>query len=180
MRGALLVLLALLVLSLSLLERGEPLAQRADALDVSPLPEQAPACQVSRREAQTRAQWLAAAADASWERVPFDCAEAPNAVLRSSEAEVCYDIAGDREGVQRLAAKRRSFEAELTRRFRRARLLLELARRRGDLMGMRREITTLLALSSQTGPAGRAYRSLLERLDRAAEAQLLDAKKGAD
>jgi hypothetical protein len=128
--------------------------------------------------APERAQNLELLANASWERVPFDTSEAPVAVLRAAESETCYRVAGDREGAQRAAFMRELFEAELARRFRRAKLVLEVARRRGDFPAVRHEIGDLLALSSQIGV--HPYRTWLERLDRAAEAELLEAKAQED
>jgi hypothetical protein len=149
----------------------EPRTELAD-----PLPPEEPRCRVAQQNALARARTLEVLAGAGWERLPFDAREAPQATLRIAESNACYRAVGDRESVQRSAIKQGIYQADLARRWNRARLLLELARRAGDAAAMRQEIATLLALSSQGGPSARAYREHLETLDRAAEGFLLEAK----
>jgi len=169
------------VVALALLQRPEAdgATQDAGALE-GPLPAESAACRVAPEGALARAISLEALADASWERVPFDRREAPQAVLRSREAEACFRSASEREGAQRAALKSRTFGSDLMRRWARAKLLLELARRREDATGMRREIAVLLALSSQAGPSLDGFRRHLVELDRAAEARLFEAKAKED
>jgi hypothetical protein len=147
---------------------------------VDPLPIASPRCRVNEERALARAQALEGLGDASWERLPFDQHEAPQAVLRMAESESCYRVSGEREGAQRASLKRRTFENDLRRRWSRTKLMLELARRRGDAGALRRQIAALLALSNQGGTAAVRYRDMLQKLDRAAEALLLEAKAKED
>ena len=153
----------------------------SDAPDLeSPLSVDPAVCQVSRAAALTHARTLEELSDASWERIPFDLREAPRAVARSGEAEGCFRVVGDREAAQRVALKRRTYEADLRRRWSRAKLKLALARRHQDAAAVRREIGALLSLSSQAGDEAKPYRAYLEELDQVAEAALLEATTKED
>jgi hypothetical protein len=146
----------------------------------SPLPAQMPVCRLRGETALARARGLEALAEASWERVPFAAEEAPKAVLHMTEAESCYRAGFDRAGWQRAAVKRQTYEADVMRRWARARLLLELARRDGHDAAMRRELATLRALSSRAGEDAEAYRAWLAQQERAAEARLLPQREEED
>jgi hypothetical protein len=152
--------------------RGERAAPTLD----DPLASAAPGCRLSGEAALQRARQLEALADASWERLPFDDGEAPDAVLQIAEAEACFRAAFEREGRQRCELKRRSYGAELARRWSRARLYLELAQRRSDAPGVRVQVRRLLALSRRSGVHGADYRRWLEQVDRAALAELASAQ----
>lgn len=179
-KSAALLRAGLLLMALALLASwlfgtmSDPDAEREVDLE-SPLPAELPRCSVLGEGVLAHAQALEGLADASWERLPFDDEEAPHAVLRAAEAESCYRVAGEREGMQRTAIKLRTFKLELQRRWLRTKLLLDLARRRGDPAEMQRGVGALLALSRQAGPAARHYREHLQRLHRMLEAQLLEA-----
>jgi hypothetical protein len=167
--------LALLV-GLSLSGSGDADAGVEEPALERPLPSAWPSCRLRGEAALARAKGMEALADASWERLPFALEEAPKAVIYMAEAESCYRAGFDREGRQRAEAKRNTYEAELSRRWARAQLGLELARRRGALSDVRSEIARLLALSSRAGPEGDPYRRWLERMDRVAQARVAESK----
>lgn len=173
------VTLALLV-GLSLSGSGDEEGGAEEPELASPLPSALPSCRLRGEAALARAKGVEALADASWERLPFSLEEAPKAVIYVAEAESCYRAGFDREGRQRAEAKRKTYEAELLRRWSRAQLGLELARRRGELADVRSEIARLLSLSSRVGAEGEHYRRWLERMDRAAQARAAEAKAKED
>jgi hypothetical protein len=154
---------------------GEPAYDNEPAIDLTePLPSELPSCRLQGEAARARAEELESLGEARWERVPFDIGDAPRAVLALVEAESCYELAGQRESVQRTASKRRQFEEELAQRWARARLLLERARREGDAKAVSRHTATQLALSAEVGPSGEPYRSWLRQLDHTARTYLTE------
>jgi hypothetical protein len=151
-------------------------AHETDELDLeSPLPSDRPGCRLRAEAALTRARVLEGLADASWERLPFDSAEAPEAVLQAAEAQSCYQAGHEREAARRVSAKGEVYAAELRRRWSRAKLLFALARRGGDALAQQREIKTLLALSRRAGAAAEPYRAWLEHMERDARRLMLGA-----
>jgi hypothetical protein len=148
-------------------------AAEREERDVSPIPQMPTRCRLSGHEAVAHARSLEHMAAARWERVPFALEEAPRALLQVSEAELCY-AAYDRVGRLRAAAKRNEYEAEIARRFSRARLLLRVAMRNERLDRARQQIAVLRALLSRARDEAHAYRNELEQLDRAYAAQLIE------
>jgi hypothetical protein len=163
---------ALLLLSLSDFA-SDVAAEQADH-DVSPLPRLPSRCRLSGAEALAHARALEQMATARWERVPFAIEEAPRALLQVAEAELCYGVL-DRAGRLRTTAKRAEYEAEIGRRFARARLLLRVALRDQRLDRARKQIAVLRALLSRAVDEGLTYRAQLEQLDRAYAAQLVES-----
>jgi len=150
--------------------------------EISPLPAGVGGCRPRGKEALEHARALEQVAAARWERVPFALHEAPRAVAQIAEAEACFAAANDRTGRTRAAATRRSYAAELERRFARARLLLRAALREDDATKRasraaalrsnepaavaRQQLAILLALLERAAPGARAYRDELEQLAR--------------
>jgi len=141
--------------------------------ELTALPRAPTACRFAGDEALAHARTLERAASAHWERVPFALEEAPRAYLQMSEAELCYGVA-DRPARLRTAAKRREYEAEIERRFARARLLLSVAQREQQLERARKQIAALRALLERAPEEVRALRAELEQLDRTYAAQLVE------
>jgi hypothetical protein len=138
-------------------------------------PEQAQVCRHSRDSALTRAADLERIADAHWERVPFSREEAPTAVMEMAEAESCYQLAGERTGRLRAQSKRRGFEQEVTRRFARARLNLDVAVRLEQHERAEQEASELVALLKFSENAD--FREGLKRLSNQYAAAVVDSKK---
>jgi len=162
--------------------------------EISPLPSGSAGCRPRGSDALEHAHTLEQVAAARWERVPFALHEAPRAVAQIAEAEACFAAANDRSGRTRAAAARRSYAAELERRFLRARLLLRAALRqqgtpehawpasffrwraerlapashapRASAAIAREQVTILLALLDRAPPSALPYRAELEQLAR--------------
>jgi hypothetical protein len=184
---------ALVVLAcawLALAHDVRPVAPRVER-QISPLPSGATSCRPRGREALEHARSLEQVAAARWERVPFALHEAPRAVAQIAEAEACFAAANDERGRTRAAATRRSYAAELERRFVRARLLLRAALRASDatergfpacffrsrkeprpctpresVAVAREQVAILLALLDRASPSALPYRAELEQLAR--------------
>lgn len=171
----------LVVLGFIWLALRDPIHAELAPLDaeVTPLPEARPSCRLTGSEALANARTLEQMAMARWERVPFALREAPRAVLQMAEAEACFEVAGDRGGRMRSAAKRRSYASEVERRFAHARLLLRAATRarpaqqtdrteqaeQADARASR-QVATLLALLERAPPSAQPYRAELTQLQR--------------
>ncbi|MDB4987209.1 MAG: hypothetical protein JWN04_2387 [Myxococcaceae bacterium] len=147
-------------------------SQLAD--EVTPLPELVAGCRLQGEQARAHASALEQSAHARWQRVPFELREAPRALLEVGEAVACYAAAGDRAGRLRSAAVRHVYEAEVERRFARARLrLLALSRRsvahhrapQQDAQA-RYEVATLLALLDHAPSRAEPLRRELLQLER--------------
>jgi hypothetical protein len=169
-------------------------AQPPVELEISPLPSGNTGCRPRGSDALEHARSLEQVAAARWERVPFALHEAPRAVAQIAEAEACFAAANDRSGRARAAAVRRSYAAELERRFVRARLLLRAAlrqdgtpervwpatfvRARAERLApashelresaaiAREQVAILLALLDRAPPSALAFRAELEQLAR--------------
>lgn len=129
-------------------------------------------CARSAQRALIRAQDLERMAAAHWERVPFATEEAPLAVVEMAEAESCYAMVGDRASKLRAQGKRHMFEQEISRRFARARLNLDVAARAGQLRRALREVEEMIALLTRSDDA--AYRDSLTRLSHSYSAKLAE------
>lgn len=138
-------------------------------------PTKDPVCTHSRDNALAHAVDLERIADAHWERVPFARDEAPSAVLEMAQAESCYQLAGERVGRLRAQAKRRAFEQEVTRRFARARLNLDVAIRLDQQQRALQEANEIVALLKHSEDS--RYREGMVRLSHQYAAALVDQKK---
>jgi hypothetical protein len=152
-----------------------PVELMDDELDPAPaLPTR---CPLARDDACRYAHALEEAASARWQRVPFAPEEAPRALVQMAEAELCYG-ALDRAARLRAAGKRRSYEAELARRFQRARLILHVALRERRLARARQQIAALTSLlTGAAAPESRRYLAQLQQLDRAYAAELVEQER---
>lgn len=132
-------------------------------------------CTRSAQRALLRAQDMERTAAARWERVPFVTEEAPAAIAEMGEAESCFALAGDRQGKLRVQGKRHVFEQEVSRRFARARLNLDVAARAGQLRRALREVEEMSALLSRSDD--KAYREALERMSHSYAAKLAEQEE---
>jgi hypothetical protein len=175
------------------LDEGQAELALASEEEVSPLPEHEPRCRLAGAEALAHARSVEQMATARWERVPFALREAPRAVEQMAEAQACYEAGGDRDGRMRSAARQRAYEAEVLRRFARARLLLRAASmpvressgaardEDGREERARRQVATLLALLERAPEGAQAFRQELMRLEQAYAASAAErARAGQD
>ena len=147
-----------------------------DMLDARPRVSASP-CRAPADARRLRALLLEREGRARAERMPFEPAEAPNAIAALSEAAHCLALAGDHETRPRVARLLAQLHAELAHRYARERILLALARRRGDLVETKVRAERLAGLLSRAGDEASAARRALSQLARHADVAMHDQNR---
>jgi hypothetical protein len=141
----------LLLLSLVWLLAQDRGAERAVALELPALPAPNATCSAALDGAAVRARDAEAAAHSKLLRYPYAPGEGLTALQLLSEAERCFQRAGQPEAARRTRSFADRRRDQLTRDYRAQRLRLQRARQRGDDAAALRELRSLTELLRPAG-----------------------------